>query len=305
VIVNDGAVAFSRAFGVADADTGAPVTEETVFEAASLSKPVFGEFAMTFVEDGRLDLDAPLWPVLPLAGLDDPRAARITSRMLLTHRSGLPNWRRDNPGGKLDLAFDPGAGLRYSGEGYEWLADALAKIEGVDRAGLERAFAQRVTRPARIGDSFRFAESDLLRRRAAKPHRDGKRVAPETPLPHFGAAFGLKTTAHDHARWLMSVMARRPVLSADGYDRWLAGQNVAIPADYPDRALGLVDWALGFQIYQLPSGRVHVHGGSNTGFTCLAVADFARGWSMSFFTNADQATGLMIEAVGLFVNPND
>src|SRR3954469_18192803 len=79
--------------GVRGADRG-PVEQDTIFAAASLTKPVFAAGVMTLVDDGLLELDRPLSeyvsePYLP----DDDRAASITARMVLSHTTGFPNWR--------------------------------------------------------------------------------------------------------------------------------------------------------------------------------------------------------------------
>lgn len=290
-------IAHLRHFGVADADTGAEVNGKTVFEAASLSKPVFSQLVMTHVQSGRLSLDAPLAEILPLEGLNDPRAATITARMALTHTSGLPNWRRENRNGALDLAFDPGAGFRYSGEGYEYLARVLQRLDGVDARGLEHMFQRRIARPLGLNRSA-FILTPTLAALRAQPHAQGEKIAFEAnPAGQFGAAYALHTGAEDYAKWLISVMRTKGPLRPERRDQWLAPQNVPIPVNHPERALGLSDWSLGFQVYQLPFGRLHMHGGANQGFTCLAGARFDAGWGFALFTNADQATGFLYEVI--------
>src|SRR4051794_38762712 len=102
-----------------------PVEHDTIFAAASLTKPVFAAGVMTLVDDGRLELDRPLSeylsePYLP----EDDRAASITARMVLSHTTGFPNWRegsndRVHPSrGALRLRWPPGTRWGYSGEGF-------------------------------------------------------------------------------------------------------------------------------------------------------------------------------------------
>lgn len=294
-LVVDQRIALLRHYGVENVDTGANVTSRTVFEAASLSKPVFSQMVMAFVQNGRLSLDAPLSNILPLEGLNDPRAATITARMVLTHTTGLPNWRRENKDGALDLAFDPGKGFRYSGEGYEYLARVLQRLDGVESRGLERWFQRRIARPLDMNHS-QFVISPRLAAMRAQPHENGRRIAFEVGAPgQFGAAYALHTTAEDYAKWLVSIMRRRGPLSPDTRNQWLSPQNAPIPANHPERALGLSDWSLGFQVYELPFGRLHMHGGNNQGFTCLAGARFDAGWGFALFTNADQAVGFLYD----------
>lgn len=296
-LVSNRRIAYVQQYGVEDVDTGTKVRGATVFEAASLSKPVFSQLVMTYVQDGRLSLDAPLADILPLEGINDPRAAKITARMVLTHATGLPNWRRENADGALDLAFDPGKGFRYSGEGYEYLARVLQRLDGLDSRGLERVFQQKIARPAGMKHS-QFVITPGLAALRAQPHANGRRIDFEPGAPgEFGAAYALHTTAEDYAKWLVSVMGGSDPLDPDTRKAWLSPQNAPIPADHPERALGLADWSLGFQVYQLPFGRLHMHGGNNQGFTCLTGARFDAGWGFAVFTNADQAAGFLYDLV--------
>jgi CubicO group peptidase (beta-lactamase class C family) len=92
-LVRDAEPSSTVALGVASVETGEPVQEGTVFEAASLSKPVFTYAVLRLVDRGVLDLDEPLWSLLRYPRLKhDERARSIMPRMVLTHTSGLPNW---------------------------------------------------------------------------------------------------------------------------------------------------------------------------------------------------------------------
>ncbi|HET6541847.1 MAG TPA: serine hydrolase domain-containing protein, partial [Chryseolinea sp.] len=116
-VINDGKVVYQKTMGYANMEEKLPITTETIFEGASLSKSVFAFFVMTYVEEGKLSLDKPLYQYLPYADIDyDDRYKKITARMVLSHRSGFPNWRRDEPDGKLKIKFEPGTQYLYSGE---------------------------------------------------------------------------------------------------------------------------------------------------------------------------------------------
>lgn len=131
VFLDAGEVVHHRVLGYANVQDRRPVDASTIFEAASISKPVFAHFAMTYVDDGRLDLDRPLHEYLPYPDIaHDERYTRITARMVLSHRSGFPNWRTDFADSALFLAFEAGTAYRYSGEGYQYLAMVLKEIEG-------------------------------------------------------------------------------------------------------------------------------------------------------------------------------
>src|SRR5882724_2726445 len=96
-LIHDGKLVYNAVFGVTNAATQKPVTSETVFEAASLSKPVFAYGVLKLVDEGKLNLDTPLNKYLGnnYDVVDDPRINLITARRVLSHTSGFPNW-RDN-----------------------------------------------------------------------------------------------------------------------------------------------------------------------------------------------------------------
>jgi len=145
-VIDGGKVVHVRAFGRRN-EAGEPLREDTVMVAASLTKPVFAYLVMQLVDEGRIDLDAPIARYLAqplpshpkqrpypawsdLAG--DERWRAITSRMLLTHRSGLPNVPALEPERKLRLHFVPGARSAYSGVGINLLQFVLERGLGLD-----------------------------------------------------------------------------------------------------------------------------------------------------------------------------
>lgn len=295
-VIEDGQVVYHRIFGMADNEAGAPVTDQTLFEGASLSKPLFAYFAMSFVEEGRLDLDRPLYQYLPHPDLaHDPRHRAITARMVLSHTSGLPNW-RSGPGTQgLKLHFEPGTRFMYSGEGYQYLALVLARIADTDAAGLEALFQARVAKPLGMTHTY-FVRPSSQPSTKATPYRDSKPLPLAPVKKEFGAAYSIETEAQDYARWMIALLDGRG-LSEPAFANYFAGQQVKIPADEPERAFGLHDWALGSAVLETPLGRLHAHGGNNEGFTSLMVLSRERKSGMVLFTNADQVTPLGIEVM--------
>ncbi len=147
-IINKGEVVYHTVKGYADIENKIEVTNKTIFEGASLSKPLFAYFVMGFVEEGGLDLDKPLYEYLPYDDIaNDNRYKKITARMVLSHTTGFPNWRSDYEGNKLFLKFEPGTAFNYSGEGYQYLAKVLAHILDTDDSGLETIYQERIALP--------------------------------------------------------------------------------------------------------------------------------------------------------------
>src|SRR5215207_2383509 len=104
-------------FGVRRAGGTDRVTGDTVFEAASLSKPVFATIVMQLVGEGKIDLTRPLVEYMPLPNPNDERSKRITATHALSHSGGWRNW-RNNLQTALTADFEPGERFSYSGEGY-------------------------------------------------------------------------------------------------------------------------------------------------------------------------------------------
>lgn len=113
--------------GIREAGNAAPVTSVTYFSAASLTKPVFAMEVRRLVRMGKLEWNRPLQDYLPLGLTGD--AAAITPAHVLTHGTGLPNWRFD-PKEELACEFKPGSGWQYSGEGYVLLQRVVEHIAG-------------------------------------------------------------------------------------------------------------------------------------------------------------------------------
>ena len=135
--IDDAVVSWTGSFGVKNSETGEPVTDDTVFCAASVSKPISAYLALTAWSQGVLDLDEGIGHILEI---DDPELGSITPRQLLSHTSGLPNWlpglaKRLAGGpvlpGTCALSAPPGERYIYSGEGYFWLQRVIERIAGL------------------------------------------------------------------------------------------------------------------------------------------------------------------------------
>ncbi|MEM1057184.1 MAG: serine hydrolase domain-containing protein, partial [Bacteroidota bacterium] len=224
------------AFGTRDIDTGAPVSDETVFEAASLSKPVVAYLTLKLASRGLIDLDSPLWDDAGYARLDhDPRAAQITPRMVLSHTSGLPNW----GGTPLTLNHDPGTAWNYSGEGFVFLAEMLERQTGTR---LNDLLTAEVFGPLGM-DRSSFVWRPDYESDAALPHDMIGRVMEKTKLSDEVAAASLHTTASDYASFVQAV------LSGDGLSEGLAGEMLseqAAVSGWGDRETWAhLSWGLG------------------------------------------------------------
>lgn len=152
VAVIEGAdLAWQGHYGVTNFETGSPVTERTLFQAASLSKPVFAYVIMKLVEEGRLSLDSRLADyVRPSGQSGDRRMKAITVRQVLSHTTGLPNWRDEVvETTEFAPAFEPGTAYSYSGEAFYWLQQVVETIVG---AGIGEIMSRYLFRHAGLED---------------------------------------------------------------------------------------------------------------------------------------------------------
>ena len=269
ILIRSGEIVWSRAFGRRRSDRDVPVTERTVFEAASMSKPLFAYAALKLVEQGKLDLDRSLDSYLPEPYLpDQPDTAKITARMVLTHTTGLPNWRRGKP---LALRSKPGAKYVYSGEGFVYLQRVVERLAGKD---LDRWMKERLLAPLGM-DRSSFVWHKTLSDDFAGGHdqagkfKDGRRMYSKA-----NAAYTLYTTPTDYGRFLLEIIRpdheQRHTLKPAMRREMLTDQPV--PGSY---GLG---WVL--------SGSVVSHSGSNgTGFRCYSRFHKTSGDGLVIMTN--------------------
>ncbi len=308
-LIQRGEVAWAQGFGVADVRSNRPVTTETVFEAASMSKPILGLVAMQLVQERRLDLDRPLVDYIGHDYLPDPpEHRRITARMALTHRTGLQNWRAgyDEMGGPLTLGFPPGSEYTYSGEGFLFLQRAIEAIAGepLDRLAAERLFAPLgLTRTS-------FVWTEAIERELASGHRDDGSFKERTRYRSPNAAYSLYTTPTDYAR-LMMTLQHPERLGTRALTRATVEEMLerALRVDdenrisRPGRARSVAAYrALGWSLDVTPEGDIVEHSGSNSsGFKSFGQLNPAKGSGLVIFANGDGGYGLrtaIIEALG-------
>lgn len=181
-VVEDGGLAWSRGFGLAHAGRGMPVGDDTVWEAASLSKPMFAYAVLQLVDRGVLALDAPLMGYARPAYLGkSPWLAQITVRDVLRHSTGLPDWRKDPANEPLEPAVAPGTRIDYSGEAFVWLQLAVEQLTG---ESLDQTMHRLLFEPAGMRDSS-YGWDASLAARSVYGHRqsdDGAIVVPPQML---------------------------------------------------------------------------------------------------------------------------
>lgn len=269
-LVSNGAAGWTAGFGTSDTGAGTHVTPRTVFEAASLSKPVFAYLVMKLAHEGRFDLDAPVSTYLPAGRVNSPPGSPVTPRQILAHTAGLPP---RLPQGEIPLQVPPGNGWRYSGGGYVLLQHA---VEHALNEPLETLARHHVFDPlgmVRTG----FGWHHNLAGDVALPHDSaGQPLAAARydadDVDRGGAASTLYTTASDFGRFVAEV-------SRSDTEPWV--RAMFEPQVIVDDGLSL-SWGLGWALQHDSEGDVIAafHWGANPHFRSFAIVypGTGRGW---------------------------
>lgn len=288
-IVNDGEVVYHRVKGFADKEKQVLADNNSIFEGASISKSVFGFFAMTFVEDGLIDLDKPLYEYLPNPDIEnDERYKKITARIVLSHRSGFPNWRTDYPDKKLFIQFEPGTDYHYSGEGYQYLAEVLKHLLNTNWAGLEQEFQKRVAIPFKM-EHTKFIQDDYIKKHKVQPYDiKGKWIDKYASdlWRSYDSIFVAPTTIHseaiDFSKWMIAMMNKKG-LSENGFKELYKPHSEIVSGFLRQ------DYTLGFtKLSILNIGELYTHSGNNDGFSTYFALDKEKKWGFVVFTNSSR-----------------
>jgi CubicO group peptidase (beta-lactamase class C family) len=315
--VVEGERVWRRGFGQAIAELDQPVSEETVFEAASLGKPIFAYAALRLVDAGVLDLDHPLYDYLPTSDANNPKMKRVTARHVLSHTTGLPIWRRQPA--PLIPASEPGKKFSYSGDAFfhlqrvvEVLTDKpfarFMRDEALDPLGMKHSsyvwlpeFESRMA-AGYDGREHRLDVHAAIGRLAHEIGREwGKPLSewryddcaravqlinPQWPiLPLYmvpNAAASLLTTVSDYARFLTRLVAKPPTQGLE-----LTGSTRRAMLTSHVQLNSALYWGLGWGIQRDEHGEVLWHWGANNSFRNFVIADAANGRAIVVFTNSE------------------
>jgi CubicO group peptidase (beta-lactamase class C family) len=309
----------ARGIGVTRAGGSDAVDADTVFEAASLSKPVFAYLVLRLAAEGAIDLDRPLGEYVALPNPSDAAARSITARHVLSHTSGWRNWRFARDHG-LTADFTPGSRFGYSGEGYYFLQRVVERVTG---KGILRLTRERIFEPLGMRRSSYMSRPDLEVNRAEPhtnrgapiesfntrvsrglrafassssmsmddwTHEDAERAAPtvnkDSPVfPNFllpNVAGSLLTTANDYALFMRHLLglSPAPVGGRAILDRMLASQVTINEA---------LRWGLGVGLQsQGPGGANQFwHWGDSGGVKTFVLGDPTTGSAIVVFTNGN------------------
>jgi CubicO group peptidase (beta-lactamase class C family) len=307
-VIRDFDVHWAKGYGIADVSTGAPVGNDTLFQAASISKPVAAMAVLKAAQEGKFSLDDDVNKILkswklPVEGFT--AGGPVTPRALLSHTSGtgdgfgFPGYPPSAPlpttvqildgqspsnVGPVRMERPPLTGMKYSGGGVTIME--LALVEAVGKP-FPRILEEWVLGPIGMKDSaYEQPLGPKRDQKAARAH-DGEGKAMDAKwhvYPELEAA-GLWTTSVDLATFAIEVQK-----SLRGESNRVLSRESAREMMEP---VGVGDFAVGFGISKLGEGWYFGHGGSNWGFRCDLVAHKIKGYGVAIMTNGDNG-GIVI-----------
>jgi len=245
-IVEDGRIVYYQASGIKNNEKQ-NIDTYTLFEAASMTKPVFAYAVHKLIKKRILDLDTPLYKYYPYEDIQyDDRHKLITARMVLSHTTGFPNWR---DGSKLAFIASPGEKYSYSGEGYEYLGKVVAHLTGKK---IEDIIEEEVLNPFDIKSSY-LIKNKYVEKHLADGLKDNKYWGKNRLWLQPGVAFSLCTESKEYAKFIMALIKESDTSGSNF-------QQMSIPQleVEPQKSI-----CLGIFCEKTPYGLKYSHSGNN------------------------------------------
>lgn len=273
-VIENGKLTQIKVYGTLDGKTNA--SYNSLFNVASLTKPVTAMTVLKLISEGKWNLDEPLykyWTDPDVA--KDPRHKKLTTRMILTHQSGFPNWRWQSKDNKLSYDFEPGTKYQYSGEGFEYLRKA---IEKKFNKSLEQLAKELVFNPLKMNETSYVWNEKNIDKIVVGYDKNGKAYDIVKNKTN-NAADDLTTTVEDYGKFLVAVM-NNTLLTPEVFNTMKTQQSVI----KKNKGFGL-----GFEVYNLGNNEIALsHGGSDDGVRTQFFLLPKTKQSLVIFTNSDE-----------------
>ena len=267
---------------------GEPASIDAIFNVASLTKPIVAMLTLKLAKNGDLNLDEPVnkyWTDPDVR--NDSLSHILTTRHILTHQSGFPNWRWENENKKLKFKFVPGTAFQYSGEGFEYLQKAL---ESKFEKPLNKLADSLIFQPLGMKNSNLVWTDAIEEDRFARWH-DSNGLNSYNTLKNTtsSAADNLLTTVYDYGKFAEYVLEK-----VSGKD--LVYQDMVTQGNGPENktVIGL-GWEL---LPELKNDEYAIlHTGSDIGVQTIIILLPETGEGLILFTNSDNGNKLYFDLI--------
>lgn len=302
-VARDGEIVLTGAIGQADVENDVPATAATLFRTASIGKSLTAVAAMRLVQDGRIDLDAPIQRYCPRFPVK-PQGT-ITTRHLLAHLSGIRHYGGPNEQQELyntrhyddvndalelfandPLVHAPGAGYTYSTFGYDVLG---CVIQGAASQRYTEVMQHLVFEPAGMADTHPDNPRDIIQRRARGYVVEGDALTNciAVDMSNKLPAGGYVTSAPDLVRFANAFYSDR-LISAASRAQML--QDHEVDGGTTGYGFGWGLWLDEVNAYEFHGMRYAWHGGGTPGVGNILFTIPERRFAVAIMTNQESFT---------------
>lgn len=280
-------------FGELEKGINAP--NNTIWNVASLTKPITALVALKLIDSGKLSLDEALYKYyIDPDIINAPRAKKLTARIILSHQTGFSNWRGNNENGKLSFDFEPGTKYQYSGEGFEYLRKVL---ENKFNKSIQQLADELIFKPLKMFNT-NFVWKEQYESRFAKWHTEkGGELYPILKNNTANGADDLLTTIEDYTTFV-NYLVNGAGLSKNLFQE-IVSEQVRIN-DFKHFGLG---WWIDENINSNKDFAM-VHGGDDIGVHTIAFIIPKTKQGLIIFTNSDNGTGAFQEVLLKYLGEN-
>jgi CubicO group peptidase (beta-lactamase class C family) len=304
--IENGKMAWTAVYG--EQSPGVAATGKTLYNVASLTKPITAETVLRLASAGKLSLDesmSPFWVDPDIK--NDPQNKLLTPRLCLSHQTGFANWRRMTAG-VLKIRWKPGTQTGYSGEGFNYVGRFTEKKLGRDFDALAQ---EMVFDPIGMKETS-YTTKDWYSGRLAVPHGPTGEQPSNSVARTWNGADLLRTTIGDYAKFVVSVMhdeglskaiaaeratMTRDLVKADDLNKACRGAGVVGPCTVT------AGMGLGWEVETVNGVKILDHDGSDWGMKTLAMFVPSQGIGIVVFANGENGNQV-IQKVMEVLYPN-
>lgn len=295
-LINDAEIVWQGVCGFVDSTTSQQINDKTIFEVASLSKPLFAYAVLQLFHDEKISIDTPLIHHFsePYTAYDfnaaEEKLNYVTARHVLAHVAGFHNWDAGESTEKGNLKFFPGNQFAYSGEAYIFLQRVFEKISGKPLANYMR---DNLLIPLNMSDSS-YVWKEEFSNNVVSGH--GKRNdGLDSHWQEAFSAYSLYSTPTDYAKFMIAMMSgtfNTPPVLQDTYINQLMTPQIKVEP--------FCSWGLGWGLEHGAAGDYFWHWGDAGDSQCFALASRLHRHGMVIMTNSENGLLLIDKLLGHF-----
>lgn len=316
-VVENGRITFLKGYGETLAGSGDPVTPETVFRWASVSKGVAATMVAKLAEQKKVDLNAPVVNYVSTLKLPASAEYRATVGDMLSHRLGLYRNAYDNKLeegqdpralrqslSQLNLICPPGTCWSYQNVAYDGASELVEKVTGQP---YERAVKQMLFNPIGMTSGSVSQQGLFSSKSWARPHNAGHTPLPDSDIYYkVPAAGGVNSNIKDMALWMIAQMGEMPDVLSPNVLNAIHAPLVKTPGErgrlrkFLER-LGEADYGYGWRSYDYAGHHIVGHRGGINGYRSLILFDPKKksGVVALWNSNTNEPGGLEFEVMDM------